>query len=67
MNLVLGFLPLMVIAILAATPAAKKLFESRQDTAVVRWGRIVASAVLLLLCVAALASQSYNPFIYFRF
>ena len=67
MNLVLGFLPLMVIAILAATPAAKKFFESRQDTAVVRWGRIVASAVLLLLCVAALASQSYNPFIYFRF
>ena len=67
MNLVLGFLPLMLVAMLASTPAVKKLLESRRDTAAVRWGRIVASAVLLLLCVAALASQSYNPFIYFRF
>ena len=25
------------------------------------------SAVLFVLCVAALVSQSYNPFIYFRF
>jgi hypothetical protein len=24
-------------------------------------------SLLMLLCVAALASQSYNPFIYFRF
>jgi len=66
-NLVLGFLPLMLVAILAATPAAKKLFESREDKVFVRWGRIAVTVVLLLLCVAALASQSYNPFIYFRF
>ena len=26
-----------------------------------------ADMVLLLLCVASLARQSYNPFIYFRF
>jgi hypothetical protein len=31
------------------------------------WGRILVTAVLMVLCVAALASQSYNPFIYFRF
>ena len=28
---------------------------------------IAVGAVLMLLCVAALVSQSYNPFIYFRF
>ena len=67
LNLVLGFLPLMLVAILASTPAAKALFARHEDKAIVRWGRIVVSAVLLLLCVAALASQSYNPFIYFRF
>ena len=26
-----------------------------------------ALALMLLLCIASLASQSYNPFIYFRF
>ena len=62
LNLVLGFLPLMLVAILASTPAAKALFARHEDKAIVRWGRIVVSAVLLLLCVAALASNSYNPF-----
>ena len=66
-NLVLGFLPLMIVAIFAATPAAKNLFASKQETALVRYGRNVVTTILLLLCVAALASQSYNPFIYFRF
>ena len=66
-NLILGFLPLMLVAMLASTPAVTKFFAAREDKCVVRWGRILASAVILLLCVAALASQSYNPFIYFRF
>jgi hypothetical protein len=30
-------------------------------------GCVPAAVVLMVLCVAALASQSYNPFIYFRF
>ena len=29
--------------------------------------RVMAVAVLLVLCVASLVSQSYNPFIYFKF
>jgi len=66
-NLILGFLPLMAVAMLASTPAAKAFFAVRGDKAWVRWGRIAVMAVLLMLCVAALASQSYNPFIYFRF
>ena len=66
-NLILGFLPLMLVAMLASTPAVTKFFAAREDKCVVRWGRILASAVILLLCVSVLASQSYNPFIYFRF
>ena len=31
------------------------------------WLRLGGLALVFLLCVAALASQSYNPFIYFRF
>ena len=67
MNLVLGFLPLMVLAMVASTPLAKKLFARGEDNAARGWGRILVTAVLMVLCVAALASQSYNPFIYFRF
>ena len=66
-NLILAFLPLMAVAIFAATPAIQRLHERYREKALVRYGCIVAAALVMLLCVAALASQSYNPFIYFRF
>ena len=66
-NLILAFLPLMAVAIFAATPAMQRLHERYWEKALVRYGCIVAAALVMLLCVAALASQSYNPFIYFRF
>ena len=66
-NLILGFLPLMIVAMIASTPLAKKLFVRGEDNAARGWGRRLVTAVLMVLCVAALASQSYNPFIYFRF
>ena len=67
LNLIFGFLPLMVIAMVASTPLAKKLFGNKEESTAIGWGRILVTAVLMVLCVAALASQSYNPFIYFRF
>lgn len=65
MPVMLGYLPLMVVALLAATPAGKRWLEGRGEN--LYWGKLLAGSVLMLLCVAALASQSYNPFIYFRF
>lgn len=62
-----GYLPLMAAAVLASTPLVRDLVRRQENRAAVRWGLIAASAAGLLLCVAALASQSYNPFIYFRF
>ncbi len=67
MDLILGYLPLMAVAVLASTPAAKDFLSGRESALWVRYGAIAAAAAGLLLCVAALASQSYNPFIYFRF
>ncbi len=67
MNIILGFLPMVLVAMLASTPVMQKLFGNKQEKLWVRWAAVAASAVLLILCVAALASQSYNPFIYFRF
>ena len=66
-NLILSYLPILGIALVCATPLGKALYGRYENTAFVRWGRIAGCGVLLLLCVAALASQSYNPFIYFRF
>jgi alginate O-acetyltransferase complex protein AlgI len=66
-NLILGFLPLMAVAIFASTPVMMRLWEKYTEKPVMRYGCIAAAAVAMVLCVAALASQSYNPFIYFRF
>ena len=66
-RLILAFLPLMVVAIFVSTPAGHMVWEKRQDKPIMRYGCIAAAALVMVLCVAALASQSYNPFIYFRF
>ena len=55
-------LPLMLAAVLASTPLPKRLYDKMPDA-----GKLPVLAVLFVLCVAALATQSYNPFIYFRF
>ena len=54
------YLPVTALGCLCATPALKRV--KLPDG--LRWGLCM---VLLLLCVASLARQSYNPFIYFRF
>ena len=66
-NLISAYLPLMAVAILACTPVAKNLVAGAEQKPLVRVGKLLAAAAALLLCIAALASQSYNPFIYFRF
>lgn len=66
LQLILGYLPLVLVASVAATPFARNLV-SKHHGAAVEYGKLVAAAAAMLLCVAALASQSYNPFIYFRF
>ena len=63
----LGYLPLLAVTAVAATPLGKMLWGKVEQK---RWSGYVALAgcgVLMLLCVAVLVSQSYNPFIYFRF
>ena len=67
LHFIYAFLPLMALAIFAATPLGNHLRNKYWDKPAVRYGCLLAAAVVMLLCVAALASQSYNPFIYFRF
>lgn len=66
-TVILSYLPLMAAAVLASTPIIKRLCDTYQAIAVIRYARILGTLGLLLLCTAVLVSQSYNPFIYFRF
>jgi len=61
-----GNLPLLLVAALACTPLAKFLYNHLPQKS----GRALAGiscVFALLLCTAALVSDSYNPFLYFRF
>ncbi len=67
LNRVLAYLPIFLIAALSSTPLASRLYGRVKDRKIAAYGSIAVLGALLLLCVAALATQSYNPFIYFRF
>lgn len=67
MSLILSCLPLMAAAALCSTPIVRRWFHAHEDAPMIRCVRVLGTAGLLLLCTAALVSQSYNPFIYFRF
>jgi alginate O-acetyltransferase complex protein AlgI len=66
-NLILGYLPMLLISAVAATPLLHALGAKLEDKAWSKWVKLALLAVVFLLCIAALASDSYNPFIYFRF
>ena len=61
------YVPLFAVAAIAATPLGKNLWTKWEKKPWLSWVKLAGTAVLLLLCVAVLVSQSYNPFIYFRF
>ena len=67
MPLILGYLPLLLAGAVASTPIVKKLKTDRWNSGLVSSLQMILLAVMLVLCIASLASQSYNPFIYFRF
>lgn len=64
---VLSYLPLMALAAFASLPFAANFVRRKNQSAPVRWGAPVYCLLLLAAGTAALAAQSYNPFLYFRF
>ena len=64
---------LLLIALVASTPLPKTLAERLEQSktgpcmAVFRLGEKVIPAALLLLAIAGIVDDSYNPFLYFRF
>ncbi len=64
---IISYLPLLIIAGIAATPIGKRIYgkiENKKYT-----GALVTAlcAAAMLICTAMLVSGSYNPFLYFRF
>lgn len=66
-NLILAYLPLLTVACIAATPLGAVCYRKLQNKIWTGYAVIAVMAVLMVLCVALLASQGYNPFIYNRF
>lgn len=61
---------LLIISVLTCIPwdgLKKKAFKNAKIEKFCECARPVAATVLLMLSIAVLVSQSYNPFLYFRF
>lgn len=67
LNLILSYLPLIIVAAVASTPLAAKLYAKVQNTKYIGFAQTAFVAIVLVLCTASLVNQSYNPFLYFRF
>lgn len=65
---VISYLPVLIFAAIASTPLLKKIYIYFKGKG---WGftalESIGTFAILVLCVASLVNQSYNPFLYFRF
>ncbi len=65
--LALSYLPMLLVAAVASTPLGTTLYNKVADTKAAPALKTLFCIVVLGLCTALLVSQSYNPFLYFRF
>ena len=58
-----------VLGIVGSTPLPKIIYERirSRTSRLAEYGAMIATLALLAVCALALSSQTYNPFIYFRF
>ncbi len=67
LNTIISFLPMLVIAGFASTPFATNIYNRFARTRYIWIAETLFCAAVLFLSTASLVSQSYNPFLYFRF
>ena len=65
--LIISYLPILILAGVASTPLGSKLYEKVRNTAYNPALQSVYCAAVMLISTALLVTQSYNPFLYFRF
>ncbi len=66
-SLCLAYAPLLLLAVILSTPILRKLYYSIKRPLTLVLTQLGFSAVVLLLSTASLVSNSYNPFLYFKF
>ena len=57
----------LLIGIAAATPLGRNLWNKRKEGRVTAVAEIALCLAAMYICTASLVSDSYNPFLYFRF
>ena len=66
-----SYLPVIIIAIIGATPLPKRIYEAlssnRKADKVIRIIEPVVCVLLMTMITAYLVDGSFNPFLYFRF
>ena len=67
LNVTLRYLPLLLACGVCATPLGSRLWARLEKTRAAGPVALLLGAGALILCTAALVSQSYNPFLYFKF
>ncbi|MDY3014987.1 MAG: MBOAT family O-acyltransferase [Evtepia sp.] len=66
-SLALPWAGMAIIGVVASTPLGKSIWEKYQDRKWMPLAESLLCLAALLLCTASLVSDSYNPFLYFRF
>lgn len=66
-SVVLSYLPICLAGCVLSTPLIKVLYEKVRNAKYAVLLETAFCIVIMLLCTASLVSESYNPFIYFRF
>ena len=66
-SLALPWAGMAIIGVVASTPLGKTIWEKSKDRKWMPLAETVLCLAALLLCTASLVSDSYNPFLYFRF
>lgn len=66
-SIILSYLPVCIVGCVLSTPVLKVIYAKIRNAKYAVVLETVFCVVVMLLCTAALVSESYNPFIYFRF
>ena len=67
MALAISYLPLLIVSLLACLPAGKQVYDRLREKKYFWVAQSFLCLLVLFLCTASLVTQSYNPFLYFRF
>ena len=66
-SIMLSFMPLCIVGCVLSTPVAKVLYKKVRNAKYAVAVETAFCVIIMVLCTATLVSESYNPFIYFRF